>query len=174
MRYRKTRGAEQRMSAGGVCDGEVEDFLRGDPAALAAVYEAVRFAVRGFEFPDPALDRELTQEALTRIFLNLSSGQFRGEASLQTYAAWVARYTCLGYLRQRRLEIELDAESVPSLERWSHPEESFLSSEEHLKNLEAFAKLPLDGRELLRMIFVDRFSYREVALKLGISVGAVK
>jgi RNA polymerase sigma-70 factor (ECF subfamily) len=106
--------------------------------------------------------------------MNLTSGQFRGEASLRTYAARVARYTCLEHLRRRRPEVVLDADNVPSQDRWSGPEESFLWTEEHLQNLEIFSSLPRECRELLRMVFVDRLPYREIGLKLGISEGAIK
>jgi len=47
-------------------------------------------------------------------------------------------------------------------------------TEEHARNLEVLAGLPPDCRELLRMVFVDRLSYREIGLKLGISEGAIK
>jgi RNA polymerase sigma-70 factor (ECF subfamily) len=162
------------MAAGGEPQGEVAEFLRGDPSAMAVVCEAVNSAVRGFQFSDPALSQELSQEALARIFLSLNAGRFRGDSSLGTYAARVARYTCLEHLRRRRLEVDLDADSFPSRERWSQPEESFLGAEEHLRNLETFARLPADCRELLRMVFADGLSYREIALRLGISVGAIK
>ncbi len=153
---------------------EVAEFLRGDPSAVAGVCETVEKAVRGFRFSDPSLNMDLTQEALTRIFHNLRTERFRGEASLRTYSGRVARYTCLEHLRRKRLEVEIDADSLLSSERWSQTEQSFLSVEEHLQNLEVFARLPRDSRELLRMVFVDSLSYREIGLRLGISPGAVK
>ncbi|MCI0408449.1 MAG: hypothetical protein L0191_07780, partial [Acidobacteria bacterium] len=47
-------------------------------------------------------------------------------------------------------------------------------TEEHLKNLEIFSRLPLACRELLKMIFLEKLSYREVGLKLGLSESAIK
>jgi RNA polymerase sigma factor (sigma-70 family) len=155
-------------------DGKTMDFLRGDPSAVDEVRRAVQLAVRGFRFADETLNRDLAQEAVTRVFLNLRSGRFRGDSSLRTYAGRVARYTCLEHLRRKRREIELDAESVPSPSRWSRPEESLFRAEEHLRNLEAFASLPRHGRELLRMVFIDGLSHKEIALRLGISVAAIK
>jgi len=155
-------------------DGEVANFLRGDPPAVAVVCAAVGLAVRSFQFTDPALNKDLAQEALTRVFANVTSGRFRGESSLKTYASRVARYTCLEHLRRKRREVELDAEAVPSLERWSEPERSFLGTEAHRRNLEVLSSLPRDCRELMRMVFVDRLSYREIGLKLGISENAIK
>ena len=164
----------ERMPTDAGRDGEVADFLRGDPPAVGAVCDAVDLAVRSFQFADPALNKDLAQEALTRIFANLTSGRFRGESTLKTYASRVARYTCLEHLRRKRLEVELDAESVPSRERWSEPEQSFLGTEEHRKNIEILSSLPRDCRELMRMVLVEKLSYREIGLKLGISESAIK
>jgi RNA polymerase sigma-70 factor, ECF subfamily len=162
------------MSMGGERDVEVADFLLGDPPAVAVVSEAVEHAVRSFRFTDPVLNQELVQETVSRVFVNLTSGRFRGESSLRTYACRVARYTCLEHLRRRRFEVELHPENLPCHERWSEPEQSFLWTEEHLKNLEIFSGLPLACRDLLKMIFLEKLSYREVGLKLGLSESAIK
>ena len=154
--------------------GDVEGFLRGDPIALGDLRAAVARAVGGFRFQDPGLNVDLVQETLTRVFVNLTEGRFRGESSLATYARCVARYTCLEHLRHRRQEIEIDPEALPSGERWSRPDESFLWAEEHLRNLEIFSSMPQDCRGLLKMIFVDGRSYRETAISLGLTEGAVK
>ena len=49
-----------------------------------------------------------------------------------------------------------------------------LESEDHRRNLEAFAALPAECRELLLLINVQGLSYREVGLRLGITEGAIK
>ena len=162
------------MPIGGERDVEIADFLLGDPPAVARVSEAVEHAVRSFRFSDPVLNQDLVQETVGRVFVNLTSGRFRGESSLRTYASRVARYTCLEHLRRRRFEVGLDPEILPCQERWSGPELSFLWTEEHLKNLEIFSSLPLACRELLKMIFLEKLSYREVGLKLGLSESAIK
>ena len=162
------------MPTGDGPEKEAADFLRGEPSAVGALCDAARGAIRAFQFADRALNEDLLQEALTRIFLGLQAGRFRGEASLRTYAGRVARYTCLEHLRRRRREVELDADRAASPDRWSRPEETLLDAEEHLANLASFARLPPECRELLRMVFVDGLSYREIGLKLGISAGAIK
>jgi RNA polymerase sigma-70 factor (ECF subfamily) len=155
-------------------DGRIVSFLSGDPSALAEVRLAVDLAVKAFRFGDEALNRDLSQEAVTRVFLSLRSGRFRGDSSLGTYAGRVARYTCLEHFRRKRHETGLDADAVPSGSRWSQPEESLFRAEEHMRNLQAFASLPRECRELLRMVFIDGLSHKEIALKLGVSIGAIK
>lgn len=152
----------------------VESFLRGEGSSVEEIRTAVEIVVRSFQLGDADLHDELVQDALSKVFRNLTAGQFRGESSLRTYAQTVAKYTCLTHIRRRRHEVALDPESLRSRARWAEPEESFLWSEEHLRNLAAFASLPDDCRELFRMIFIEGLSYRDVARRLGATEGAIK
>ena len=151
----------------------VEAFLKGDPDVVARLRGLVRSVVRSFRLAG-AVETDLVQDALTRIFANLSGGQYRGDSSLETYARRIARFTCLEHIRRRRREVRLDAASLASRARWAEPEDAFLWSEEHLRNLRIFSCLPADCRELLRLVFVEGLSYREIAGRLGITEGAIK
>jgi RNA polymerase sigma-70 factor, ECF subfamily len=153
---------------------DIEAFLRGEPAQLAAIQRAIQGTIRSFHFGYGDIERDLVQEALSRTLAGVSAGRFQGNASLETYARNVARYTCLEHIRRRRHEVALDPESLTASERWAAPEESFLSSEEHRLNLEAFASLPVECQDVLRMICLDGSSYREVATRLGISEATLK
>jgi len=153
---------------------EAAAFLRGDPDQLASIGTAVRLAVRSFRFGDRDLEEDLAQETLSRVLESLSERRFRGEASLRTYASGAARYTCLEHIRRRRWEVEIDAELLVAGDRWSAPEASYLWTEEHLSNLEAFAALPADCRTILRLVCVDGVSYRDLAARMGLSEAALK
>jgi RNA polymerase sigma-70 factor (ECF subfamily) len=153
---------------------EVAAFVRGDPIRVSSVQAAVRATVRSFRFGNPDLERDLVQETLRRTLTSLADHRFQGDASLQTYARHVARYTCLEHIRRRRNEVAFDPELHPARDLSSAPEASFLSTEEHRRNLRAFASLPPDCREILCMICLDGASYREVAARLGVSEAALK
>lgn len=153
---------------------EVEAFLRGDPRYLAALEKAVRATVRSFRFGEADVERDLVQETLSRTLANLSGERFLGEASLLTYARTIARYTCLEHIRRRRQEVALDPETHGAGARGAEPEASFLSGEEHRRNLAAFASLSPECREVLRLICLEGCSYREVASRLGISEASLK
>jgi RNA polymerase sigma-70 factor (ECF subfamily) len=120
------------------------------------------------------MERDLVQETLSRTLASLSDHRFQGDASLQTYARNIARYTCLEHIRRRRREVAFDPELHTAGDHWSAPEAACLSSEEHRRNLEAFASLPADCREILCMISLEGASYREVASRLGVSEAALK
>jgi RNA polymerase sigma-70 factor (ECF subfamily) len=152
----------------------IEEFLRGDRERVREIRDTVRLVVRDFQIAGGAVDEDLVQDVLGRICRNLVAGRFRGDSSLRTYARNVARHTCLEDLRARRLEMRLDPDAIPSGARWSEPEGSLLRTEEHLRNLEIFASLPGESRELLRLVFVDGLPYAEVARRLGVTEGAIK
>jgi len=153
---------------------EVVAFVRGDRTQVSSIQAAVRATIRSFRFGNDDLERDIVQETLSRTLASIADRRFRGDASLQTYARNVARYTCLEHIRRRRHEVAFDPETHAAGELRSAPEASFLSTEEHLRNLEAFASLPADCREILRMICLDGCSYHEVASRLGISDSALK
>ena len=158
-------------------DGEqrrIDAFLRGDADEVAIIRDAVERVVHGFQFPGRELERELVQDVFGRLLRSLGSARFRGEATLRTYAQRVAKYACLEQIRRRRLEVRVDFEAVPSDARWSEPEGAYLRKEEHLRNLRAYAALPGEVRDLLRLIFVEGLTYAEVAERLGLSEGAIK
>jgi len=149
-------------------------LLRGDPETIAEVRAAIRVVVRAFQFRGRDVERDLAQEALSRVVENVTTGRFRGEAALRTYAQQVTKFVCLEHIRRRRTEVRVDFESLPSPERWSGPEESLLLDEEHARNLEAFAALPAESRELLRLVFVEGLTYAELARRLGVTESAIK
>ena len=68
----------------------------------------------------------------------------------------------------------MDLDAIPSRALWSEPERALLGTEEHQRNLRAFAALPGESRELLRLIFLEGLSYAEVARRLGVTEGAIK
>ena len=151
---------------------EVSEFLRGDKARFEAIRTSVRRVVRSFRFQG-ALTEELVQEALSRLFANLSAGLFRGESTLTTYAQRIARYTCLDSIRKLRMRAEVDPGALSSSPD-PGPERELLRSEEHRRNLHVLASLNPECRELFRLIFIEGISYSQIGERLGISEAAVK
>lgn len=149
-------------------------LLQGDPARLSDVCAVIAAVVRRFGFRDPAVREDLAQDALARVFLNLRAGRYRSEASLTTYAQNIAKYACLEHLRRRRREAPIDPDATASGARWSGPEEAFMRAEEHQHNLKVLASMSKECRDLFRLIFIEELTYKEVAVRLGISEGAVK
>src|SRR5262245_36959355 len=89
---------------------EIRAFLAGEPPSVTPVRRTIEQTVRSFHAADVETQKDLVQEAMTRLCASLRAGRFRGAASLETYAVSVARYTCIEWLRRRR------AETNPSIE----------------------------------------------------------
>jgi RNA polymerase sigma factor (sigma-70 family) len=162
------------MTARSELDIEVAAFLNGDPAVHHAVREAVRLVVRSFRFSRSTSTDDLVQEAICRVFLNLSVGAFRGEASLRRYAQRVTRYVCLEAMRRRRFVEEIDPAGLTAPESTGNPEASLLRSENRRHHIATLRALPAETRHLLHLIFIEELNYAEVADRLGISEAAVK
>ena len=153
---------------------EIRAFLAGEPQPLARVRRSIEHAVRSFRTADGETQKDLVQETMTRLCASLREGRFRGDASLLTYAISVARYTCIEWLRRRRLETAPTTENLPSPDSWARPEELLIRKEEFESQVRAFASLPPDAREILYLVFVEQLSYREVAERLGVNEGTLR
>lgn len=162
------------MRHGGSDHDLIAAFLRGDQAAVDDVRAAIRVVVRSFQFPARETEREVVQDVLGRLLQCLRSGQFRGEATLRTYVQQMTKYACLGHIRRQRALVRLDFDSIPSEARWSDPDAALLTEEERARGLAAFAALPGESKELLRLVFVEGLSYDQVARRLGVTEGAIK
>jgi RNA polymerase sigma-70 factor (ECF subfamily) len=162
------------MTARRASDNEVSDFLRGDRAVHETLRRWIGRVVRSFRFPGAAVEDDLIQETLCRVFINLSAGAFRGDASLATYARRVTRYVCLEHIRRRRFDSEVDPTAVPASPASSSPEAVLMRAEDHRLNLGILASLAPETRHLLTLIFVEGLTYSEVGERLGISEAAVK
>lgn len=156
------------------CDPEVSAFLRGDERTIEDVREAIAYVVRLFHLPAPASEADLTQDAMTRVFAGVRTGRYRGEASLRTFAQNVAKYTCLEHMRRARREARARANSADVEGSTLGPEETLIRLEEHGRYLSLFAALPRDSQEMLRLLFVEGLTYREVASRMGVSEGALR
>jgi RNA polymerase sigma-70 factor (ECF subfamily) len=153
-------------------DEEIAGLLRGDRRAVRDVRRVVTHVVRAFRRFPPDEAKDLVQETLTRLLLNLRAGRFRGEASLHTYAQTIAKYTCLEYLRRRRLEPLPGADG--GFPGPNGPEADLLRGERQRARLRAFASLPRQAQRLLLMIFVEGLTYEQVGARLHLSESAIK
>jgi len=163
------------------------DALRaGDPAALAALFEA--FADRIYRLAlsvlrDPAAAEDIVQETFVSAITHLD--RFEGRSSLGTWLYRVAYNASLDRLRRRREEpLPADepedeaGEAIPlprSLVEWTVTPEQRLADGEVAAELDrAIGELP----ESLRVVFllrdIDELSTHDTAEALGLSEGAVK
>lgn len=119
---------------------------------------------------DPSLRRELIQDILLAIWLALDN--YRGEASVKTFAASIAQKRCISHVskssRQPR-QVELPPNLVsPALA----PDEAALRNDQKRLLVESIQQLPIPQREAI-VLCLEGFTFGEMATILGISPNAV-
>ena len=170
MRYHGVMAIDGRPDS---TDAELLAAARTDSSAFRVLYErhaaAVhRFHVRRTGDADAAFD--LTAETFAQAWL--SRLRFRDEAggSARPWLLAIARNVLVTSVRRKvlersaceRLGIERDGAAAEPEDRW-------------LDGLdEAFADLPTEQREAIRLRVVDELPYDEVAAALGTSAGTAR
>jgi RNA polymerase sigma-70 factor (ECF subfamily) len=119
---------------------------------------------------DPALRGELVQEILLALWTALPG--FRGDASIATFAASVARKRCATHVSKRAREprqVALPADlACPA----PAPDEAALREDEKRLLTRSVGLLPVPQREAI-VLCLAGFAYGEMAVILGISTNAV-
>ncbi|HEX9955436.1 MAG TPA: sigma-70 family RNA polymerase sigma factor [Allosphingosinicella sp.] len=138
---------------------EVSASCTGLISRIALSYEA-----------DPALRRELIQDILLALWIALDN--FRGEASLKTFAASIAQKRCISHVTKRAREprqVELPPDLISAS---PPPDEIVLRNDQKKRLVESIQLLPIPQREAIVLAF-EGFSYGEMAEILGITSNAV-
>jgi len=119
---------------------------------------------------DAALRRELVQDILLAIWVALPN--YRGDASLKTFASAIAQNRCISHVARRAREprqVELPIDLVSGAPR---PDEVVLREDEKRRLAEYIQQLPIPQREAIALCF-EGFSYAEMSMILGVSINAV-
>lgn len=116
---------------------------------------------------------DVTQEAWMRVIKN--SQNFKQTGSVKAWILSITRNLVIDEFRQNKKWIDLDDENWAAFEDPQEDLEKMFSEAERFTALtKAFAELPENQRIILSMVLIEDLNQSEVAVKLGISVGAVK
>ena len=144
--------------------------LTGAPEAVSVVSGWARQIAThrawGFETTE-----DIVQATLLAVVQNLRAGRF-APGYFQAYVRRIARNQCLTSYRRarvRRRRVSLREETIPSP---AGDQEAEAARRRMLDRI--LAQLDDDCRRLLVMAYCDELSHREIASRLGISVGAAR
>src|SRR5207248_2709106 len=118
----------------------------------------------------PEDTEDLAAEILLQIVANdyAALRQFRGQSSLATYLAVIARRICAHELSRRKAT----RETAGAADREDRPK-----AEIGLENLEEverlLRKLPTREREVVRLFYLEGRTYEEISAELGIPVNTI-
>lgn len=162
----------------------IELILAGDQTAFEQLFDrhkrlVARTAARYFQRPE--LIEEIIQISFAKAYLELA--KFRGEHSF-SFPSWIGRIAanaCLDSIRTQKrkpedLQCELsDGETQSIIDLIAHtdasPEEALVNRDLTNKLL---ARLPVEDRALLHMMYVDEMSIAEIGEFFGWSISKVK
>lgn len=116
---------------------------------------------------------DITQEAWMRVIKN--SQNFKQTGSVKAWILSITRNLVVDEFRQNKKWIDLDDENWAAIEDPQDDlEKMFSDGERYAALTKAFSELPENQKIILSMILIEEMNQSEVAVKLGISVGAVK
>jgi RNA polymerase sigma-70 factor (ECF subfamily) len=150
---------------------------------LVRVYHASIFHVAYRMLGDSGDASDVVQEIFLKVFRNIHG--FKGESALKTWIFRIALSEILNRLRwwkrrYRQSTVSLDddhngkgngyyvSDSRPT------PEQALESKEQDLAIQKALGKLSSDHRSIIVLRDIEGFSYGEIAVVLGVSIGTVK
>jgi len=116
---------------------------------------------------------DIIQEVRMKLFVNFKREQFRFSSSLKTYVYRVTKYTCIDYLRKKNRTDEVSIEKV-EIKSQEDSFESLIRIEQKEILRQIFLKLKERCRQILKMVFLQNRSYKEVCLALNVAEGTVK
>lgn len=122
---------------------------------------------------DPGLAEEIVQETMVNVWRKAAQYE-PGKASASTWVFTIARNMRIDILRKsRRPEPDPnDPALIPESDPLPH--ERISTEQETGRLMEAFAGLPQDQQQVLRLVFMEEKTHTEAAVELGIPLGTVK
>ena len=153
---RQDRTAEEAYKA--FCAGEQGAF---DELMLEFQQSLVFFLLGYVRSPETAED--LAEDTFVELLLH--KGRFRGQSSFKTYLFSVARHKAIDHLRRekRRPAVALD-DIIERGDDAMGPEELYLAGERGAEIAKAIRAIPQEYQEVLRLLYLERLRYDEIAL----------
>jgi RNA polymerase sigma-70 factor (ECF subfamily) len=156
--------------------GLLERIRRGDNEGAAELFE--RYAPALLRFTDRMLsDRSAAEEVTQEVFVKVitRAHQYDGRAGVASWLFAIAANACRDRRRRDRRAAVVPLDVVPEPRSKAEGVEASLVSEERRRAVrKALAELSEEQREALVLARYHGMPYAEIALTLGISVGAVK
>ncbi len=150
----------------------IDSFLDGGPPGYQLVETWVERVVRARGWGRVSRE-DVAQESLAILVTNFRNNKYRGEGSLQGYVQRIAYIQCALSVREikRGPLVPEDAIGRSAGAMRPTPEADALGQEELAIFVEVWMRLPERCRRVLSGRFLEELSYKELAPRLGYSVG---
>lgn len=149
--------------------------LAGDDTAFEYLFnrysEAIRrLLVQRTGSSDDADD--LLQETFIKVYLHLD--RYNVAYTFGQWAYTIARNTFIDHVRRRQEELPIDERFSSPASTTPTPEESVIRLQQRTQIEHYLDTLPPRYGRLIRMRFMEEYSYEEIAEKLALPLGTVK
>lgn len=154
----------------------IKKISSGDSKSFESLMLKYQKLVFGYSFKmlkNKQKAEDIMQEAWMRVIKN--SQNFKQTGSVKAWILSIARNLVIDEFRHMKKWIELEDEKWAAIEDpQADLEQLFNDQQRHAALATAFADLPENQKIILSMIIIEELNQSEVAVRLGISVGAVK
>lgn len=174
----RAAGTTEEEDADQVVDGLIEALRRGDPEALARLYDL--FSRRAFGLAYRVLgDGTDAEDAVQEAFLSLWRQRERLDARrghLRALLLTIVHRRAIDTLRRRRRRSERETELPTDLDL-ADPldvEAATLVRLESASMRDRLATLPDEQRQIVELAYFQGYTHREIAVRLDLPLGTVK
>ncbi|MDD6035917.1 MAG: RNA polymerase sigma factor [Lachnospiraceae bacterium] len=144
------------------------------------IYVQYQAKIYGFLYKlcgDAQLSEELTQETFYRAFVSFE--KYKGNSSMFTWLAAIAKYTYFGHLKKERqsrdvIQLEEVVDYYMEQEYQNSAEDLLLRKEVTEKLREVLKELPQKNLEVVALRMYAEMSFKQVAETMGISESSAK
>lgn len=153
----------------------IERIARGDRLAMQVLFS--RHRVRVFRFLLRYIrDEASAEDLLADVFLDVwrQAGRFEGRSSVSTWMLSMARFKALSRVRQRS-DAPLDEDYAAGIaDEADDPEIDLAKRDKGAALRNCLAKLSVDHREIIDLVYYHEKSVEDVAQIVGIPAATVK
>jgi RNA polymerase sigma-70 factor (ECF subfamily) len=146
----------------------------GNEYALTELYQRysqVLFRHLAYLVLEAPAAEDLLQETFVSVWKK--AGSFQGRSSVKTWLLRISYHKAISWLRQQKFSIQLDdVETIPDRNLGLEGESILAADIRQVQSV--VSELKPQQRMLLDLIFIDEFTYSEIAEIMNIPVGTVK
>lgn len=118
------------------------------------------------------ISQDLVQETFLKLIKNIEKYDVKGKASFSTYLIKIAKNTYIDYLRKnQKISSDIDIETLSDS---SFIEEKIIDKNEFDIVLKEIEKLPFEQAEAIKLKYMEEYSLKEIAEKMGTKEKTVK
>lgn len=152
----------------------IDGFVRGKKKDYDTISGWIGTVVSSMVWNESISAEDIVSDTRYKVLLNLKEGKFRHDSSLKTYVQSVARFTTIDTIRSHRRATEYEFRARLEESDAEDPLEVF-ENEHQLYVVDRILNV-IDQKciVLWKMICLEGLTYKEIAIRIGLSEGAVK